>query len=382
MQIEKDKKNLITYSEKLSEVLYDETHPFKPRRARVFTELLRRYSLFDERFDKIVEPLEIDENILYLFHEKEYIQALKRADSAFDLEVFWRGIGTDDNPIFKGMFDFSLGCVACTFTCFREIVLGNASFAFNPLGGFHHALKGHAMGFCYLNDVAVVGKYFQKLGKRFAILDMDAHHGNGIQEAFYEDKDVLTISIHESGVTLFPGTGSESEIGNGEGYGYNVNIPLAYGTDDETYLYAFESIVPPLIKTFSPDFLVVLVGADLHKDDPMSHLSITARGFKNALEKLDGLADKLVALGAGGYSISKSPALWAVAYSVFTKRKIVDQFAGVVGGMMYGPEVDLPFFLREENVENNASNKSMRLKAAEDVVNFIRKNVFPIFGIS
>ncbi len=371
--------NLITYSEKLADVLYDENHPFKPQRAKVFLELLRRYNLLDERFDRVVEPQKVEEEILYLFHEREYVEVLKRAELGPDLEVLKRGIGTEDNPIFKGMFDFAFGCVSCTFTCFREIVEENVVFAFNPFGGFHHAERGFAMGFCYLNDVAVVGKYFRKRGKRFAIIDMDAHHGNGTQDAFYEDNGVLTISIHESGTTSFPGGGSEHELGNYEGYGYNVNIPIPAGCDDDAYLYSFQSIVPPLIKAFSPDFLVVLVGTDIHKDDPLSNLNVTAGGFKKALESLKGTCEKVVALGAGGYSISKSPALWACAYSVFTGREVVDQFAGLIGGMMYGPELDLISFLKEEPVSGKGKEACMR--SVERVVNFVKERVFPIFGL-
>ncbi|MCS7281607.1 MAG: hypothetical protein NZ583_08355 [Desulfobacterota bacterium] len=379
--MEKKGSNLITYSEKLSNVTYDETHPYKPHRAKVFLELLRRYSLVDDRFDTIVEPEKIDESLLLLFHEKEYVETLKRAEHEFDFEAYKRGIGTEDNPVFSGMFEFALSCVACTFTAFRKVIEDGIDFAFNPLGGYHHAERGYAMGFCYLNDVAVVGKYFLGMKKRFVILDIDAHHGNGIQDAFYADRDVLTISIHESGATLFPGTGSENELGEGEGYGYNVNIPLIAGSGDEVYLYAFESVVRPLIKSFSPDFLVVLIGTDLHKDDPMSHLNVTARGFKKTIEIVRELSDRIVALGAGGYSVSKSPALWTIAYSVFTKRKILDQYAGLVGGMMYGPEVDLFYFLNEE-FEDNPKIKALSMKKAEEVVSFIKKNVFPIFGIS
>lgn len=379
MPSEKSEKTLVTYSEKLSEVIYDETHPFKPQRAKVFIELLRRYSLIDDLLDRIIEPTYIEESILYLFHEKEYVELLKKADIDFSLQAYERGLGTEDNPVFKGMFEFAFGCVACTYTCFDEVLRGNVNFAFNPLGGFHHAQKGQAMGFCYLNDIAVVGKYFQKMGKRIAIIDLDAHHGNGTQDAFYEDNDVLTISIHESGTTLFPGTGSESELGEGEGFGFNVNIPLLSGSDDDVYLFALDSVVPPLIDAFAPDLMVVLLGTDMHRNDPMSHLNVTANGFKKGLEIVRGLSERVIGLGAGGYSISKSPALWVVAFSVFTGRQIVDQFAGVVGGMMYGPEVDLMEFLDERfNVEEGLKKRCMR--AAERVVEFIRKNVFPVLG--
>lgn len=370
---------LVTYSEGLAATKYGEDHPFVPFRASLFLDRIRRYNLLDELNDRVLDPQRLDEEILFLFHEKEYVETLRLSESKVDASILFRGIGTEDNPIFKGMFDFAIGTVSLTFSCFEAISKGDFDLAFNPLGGFHHALRDKAMGFCYLNDVAVSGKYFSGNGKRFVILDIDAHHGNGTQDAFYGDSSVLTISIHESGLTLFPGTGSEMELGEKEGYGYNVNIPLLPGSDDEVFLFAFDEIVQPIIKAFSPDFIVTLIGGDAHKDDPMSHINLTIGGYRKVFDRIDGLSQRIVALGAGGYNLVKTPIIWTIAYSVFTGRKIEDQFAGIVGGMMFGPETDI-FELMDERYDSDPKRKDLCMKAIERVIKFLKDRLSPIFG--
>lgn len=370
---------VITYSERLANVTYGENHPFVPYRATLFLEHIRRYSLLDEKNDRIVDPKNVDEEVLLLFHDKEYLDILKSAEHKVDATVLFKGLGTEDNPIFSGMFDFALGAVSSTFFCFEGVSKGESSFSFNPIGGFHHALKDRAMGFCYLNDVAICGRYFSGNGKRFVILDIDAHHGNGTQDAFYEDDSVLTISIHESGMTLFPGTGSETELGRNKGYGYNVNIPLPSGSDDDVYLFAFDEVVLPIIRAFSPDFLVALIGGDAHKDDPFSHINLTVGGYKKIFERVNELSQRIVALGAGGYNMSRTPLIWTVAYSVFTGRPLEDQFAGIVGGMMYGPETDI-FELLHERHESKPELKAQCMSVVERTVKFLKGSLSPIFG--
>jgi acetoin utilization protein AcuC len=218
-------------------------------------------------------------------------------------------------------------------------------------------------------------------GQRVAYVDIDAHHGDGVQDAFYETDRVLSISLHESGETLFPGTGSEVEIGTKEGTGYNVNIPLRAETDDEVYLFVFESLVPPLIESFKPDIVVASIGCDTHRDDPLAHLNLTSNGYTKVLSIINNLSPKILALGAGGYNLFKTAALWTLAWATLCGLQPQDQHAGLVGGMMYGPETgagqldDPPWAV--EGLE-----KDRCLVHARRVIDYIKDNVFPLHGIT
>ena len=374
--------DILIYSPDLARAEYSSSHPFKPMRAKLFVELLNRFYLMFEDNQKIIDPVPIDEELLYLFHDRQYIEVLKKADAGeFTMDMLWAELGTGDNPVFKGMYDFVLSVAGATCQGANMLLDDGVRMAFNPVGGLHHAGKDHAEGFCYVNDIAIAVTDLVSKGKKIAYLDIDAHHGNGVQDAFYQTDKVLTISLHESGETLYPGTGFEKEIGAEDGRGYTVNVPFRSGTDDEDYLFAFEAIVPPLMERFKPDILVAQIGGDSHKDDPLANLNLTSNGYKRMFQRMNGFAPKLLALGGGGYNIFKTAALWTIAWATFCGLEPVDQYAGLVGGMMFGPEAevgnldDAPFVL--EGAEKEACSEQARR-----VVAYLQKTVFPIHGIT
>ncbi|HOJ29959.1 MAG TPA: acetoin utilization protein AcuC [Spirochaetota bacterium] len=372
-------KNILFYSEDLAQVEYSPTHPFKPMRAKQMMDLLNRYGLLEDT--QILEHPFLEEELLYLFHTPDYIQALKTCEHGeFDINLLTYGLGTHDNPIFKGVYSFSLQASGGTFLGAKKLVETDATFAFNPIGGFHHAMRDHAEGFCYINDLAIALHYLIKKGFKCAYIDIDVHHGDGVQSAFYDDNRVLTISIHESGQFLFPGTGFENEIGDGPGYGYNVNIPLLKDTDDEIYLYAFEEIVPPLLQSFKPDIVCIQVGGDSHKDDPLAHLNLTSNGYEKVLTLIKQYSGKVLGTGGGGYNLYKTSALWTLAWSTFAGIKPVDNFMGVVGGMMFGPEMDAGS-LYDTPYHIGGLTKEQCFSYARDVVDYIKQTVFPIHKI-
>ena len=161
----------------------------------------------------------------------------------------------------------------------RMIFDGEIDLAFSPTGGFHHAGRRHAEGFCYVNDIGVAIEELLAAGRRIAYIDIDAHHGNGIQNEYDSNGDVLKISMHESGETLYPWGGFETETGAGDGAMCNVNIPLPAGTDDEFFIAAFDEIVPPLVSAYAPDIIIAVVGTDCLASDPLTHLSLTNNGM-------------------------------------------------------------------------------------------------------
>jgi acetoin utilization protein AcuC len=371
--------NVLMHSDELANSEYNPSHPFKPVRAKILLELLHRYSLIYEKNQKITEPNPLQEEILYLFHDKNYIDLLKKGEKGeFTIEMLHAGLGTDDNPLFKSMYRLSLLATGGTYNGAMMLFNNEARFVFNPIGGFHHAGSGHAEGFCYINDIAVTITDLIKKGQRIAYIDIDAHHGNGVQNAFYNTDKVLKISLHESGETLYPGSGFENEMGIQEGKGYNVNVPLREGTDDEVYLFAFESIVPPLVECFKPDIVFAEIGCDTHKDDPLAHLNLTSNGYKSVIRIINEISPKILAMGGGGYNIYKTAALWTLAWATFCGIEPVDQHAGTIGGMMYGPDADRlddPLFIL------NGIDKELCFAQARKVVQFVKENIFPIHRI-
>lgn len=373
--------NVLLHSNELANSEYRPNHPFKPARAGLLLELLNRYALLDHENQKIVEPVSLNEELLYLFHTKKYIDILKRAESGeFTVDMLQAGLGTTDNPVFPSMFHLALLASGATYEG-AMLLLGNTTrVAFNPIGGFHHAGKNHAEGFCYINDIAVTIADLVRRGQRVACIDIDAHHGNGVQDAFFDTNQVLNISLHESGKTLYPGSGFETEIGEGEGTGYTVNIPFRAETDDEVYLFAFEALVPPLIKAFNPDIIFTVIGGDAHKDDPLAHLNLTSNAYKHIVTVINQIAPKIMAVGAGGYNIHRAVSLWTLAWAVFCGLEPVDRHAGLIGGMMYGPETNAGS-LEDPPYAIDGLNKDRCFDDAKKVVRFIQDHVFPIHGI-
>ncbi len=373
--------NILIYSSKLAQYEYKPFHPFKPMRARMMVELLNRYDLISEDNQRILAPAVMNEDLLYLFHTKAYIELLKKAEKGeTGIEMLHAGLGTEDNPIFESMYRYALLASSGTYEGAVMLHEGKARFVFNPFGGFHHAGKDHAEGFCYLNDIAIAIADLINKGQRVAYVDMDAHHGNGVQDAFYETDRVLTISLHESGETLYPGGGFETEIGIKEGKGYNVNIPLSAGTTDETYLLAFEALVPALIQKFAPDIVVANIGGDAHRDDPLAHLDVTTYAYKKIFRIINDLSPKLLALGSGGYDLSKTASLWTLAWAAFCGLEPYDRYAGTVGGMMYGPEATAGQLDDPAGTADSAESRRA-LEHARRIVDYIKDHIFPLHGI-
>jgi acetoin utilization protein AcuC len=253
---------------------------------------------------------------------------------------------------------------------------GKGEIAFNIAGGLHHAMKSRASGFCYVNDPVIGIMRLLSRGKRVAYVDIDAHHGDGVQKAFYDTNRVLTISLHESGYTLFPGTGFEYEIGEGEGEGYSVNLPFPHDTNDDGYVWAFEEVVPELIHTFQPDVVVTQLGVDTFHDDPLTNLQLSILGYERVLKRIKELAPRWVALGGGGYNISNVARAWTLAWSV-------------MNGVELNEDLPESFFkeaervgVEERKLRGNARIPPHSLSEEsraeiERVVGYIKKTIFP-----
>jgi len=376
-------KTIFVYSGEMGHFDFGYGHPFKPERAIKTFDLCTRYGVMNYPWMTILNPEPLDPNLLTLFHKPALIQAIEKASRGeFELEMMGFGLGTKDNPILPGIYEWFLRAAGGTHQAMESILTGQADAAFNPFGGFHHALPDQVEGFCYLNDIAITLLDALKKfpGIRIAFIDCDAHHGNGVQAAFYEDPRVLVISLHETGRTLYPWSGSETEIGQGKGKGFTVNVPLEPGTDDEVYAFAFDAIVPPLVRSFGPDIIVAELGADTLISDPLTHLKLTNNGYQQIVRSIKNLCPKVLGLGGGGYDLYRTARCWTLAWAILNNVVPVDEFAGLVGGMMFGPEMEVGS-LYDYPYLSEGETKEKALQEVRRVVTFIQDVVFPLHGI-
>jgi acetoin utilization protein AcuC len=263
-----------------------------------------------------------------------------------------------------------------------ELLLsGEVELAFNPSGGFHHAGPELAAGFCYMNDVALACYVLAEHGKRVLYLDVDVHHGDGVQEIFYERSDVMTISLHESGRTLFPGTGFIEEIGRGAGEGYSVNLPFIPGTYDEVYLYAFKETVLPLIWAYDPDVIVFELGADTLAGDPLAHLKLTNNTYVKIIESLLRTYKPLLMTGGGGYNVENTVRAWSLAWSVMSGTDSFLQDLNIGLGGVFMESTDWHGGLRDREVSISDQDKAVIIPAVQDVVDQVKAKIFPYHGI-
>jgi acetoin utilization protein AcuC len=309
-------KTALIHSEEWRRFDYGRDHPLRMERLGLTWRLMEAYGLTTLPRAKVLasEPAQLD--AIARFHTREYIEIL-RAVSAGDWapQAARHGLGPGDNPIFPGLWEAAQLAAGGSLLAAGLVAEGEADRAFHFAGGLHHAMPDRASGFCYVNDAVLAIMRLRERGWRVAYVDIDAHHGDGVQCAFYRDPNVLTISTHERGDRLFPGTGFVAEMGEGAGLGFSVNLPLQPFTDDLVYGPAFEAVVPPLLRAFKPDVLVLQLGIDSHRTDPLTHLSLTVQGFTRVVRRLLDLAPRVVALGGGGYDLPNVARAWTSAWA-------------------------------------------------------------------
>ena len=296
---------------------YGPQHPLRMERLGLTWRLMEAYGLTTLKGAAVHRPEAAPESAIARYHHPEYIEMLKacnagvvpRAASAF-------GLGPGDNPVFRGVWDCARLVGGGSLLAADLIARGDVDRVFHFAGGLHHAVDQRASGFCYVNDAVLAIMRLRERGLRVAYVDIDAHHGDGVQAAFYRDPNVLTISTHERGERLFPGTGFVNEAGEGAGVGYSVTLPLEAYTDSDVYLPAFEEVVPPLLDAFRPDVVVAQLGVDAHRTDPLTHLQLDIQGFARAVRRIAELSPQLLALGGGGYDLQNVARGWTAAWAV------------------------------------------------------------------
>ncbi len=318
---------LLVYSPLYRTFCYGADHPLRPTRLYLNHVLLEACGLLNRPGVRQLEPVPATVEELLRVHSAAYLEALEKADGGeFFHGAFTWGLGTADNPIFPGVLECSRLICGGSLLALREVAAGRADVAFHTGGGYHHAHRARAAGFCYLNDCAVAIAEQVAHGRRVLYLDIDAHHGDGVQEAFYDTDRVLTLSIHETPDHLFPGTGYVHELGEGKGVGYSVNVPLAPGASDSTFMEAFEGVFPAVLASFSPDLMVVQLGVDTMMRDPLAHLQLTTRSLEHVLKRVRELFQgRIVATGGGGYEVDNVARAWTLAWGILTGQDLPEE---------------------------------------------------------
>jgi acetoin utilization protein AcuC len=343
----------VVFDESLTDYDFGPAHPMNPVRVDLTMRLARSLGVVDGTRSGLVAvpaPDATDDDLLVV-HDPDLIEAVRRSSLDPELHDPLHGLGTDDNPTFPHMHEAARHVVGASVEAARRVWEGEAIHAANIAGGLHHAMPDQASGFCVYNDVAVAIRWLLDHGaKKVAYVDVDVHHGDGVQKIFYDDPRVLTISLHETGQMLFPGTGFPAETGGPDAVGTAVNVALPPGTADAGWLRAFHAVVPPLVRAFEPDILVTQQGCDSHRDDPLAHLMLTVDGHRASYLALHDLAHEVcggrwVATGGGGYAVvDVVPRSWT-------------HLLAVVGGVPLDPATETPADWRayvEETLDRSA----------------------------
>jgi acetoin utilization protein AcuC len=320
----------LVYGDELMKHHLSDQHPLQPIRVKLAMDLIRSTGLIE--YAHLLPPRRATIQELELVHSRRYIELVSKLsdpnqrDFVSPEEVDAAGFGSADNPISDELHEGAALVAGATLVAAQAIESGAALHAFSPSGGLHHAHRERASGFCTYDDPAIACKWLKEQGHRVAYVDVDVHHGDGVEHIFQADPDVLTISLHESGRYLFPGTGFPEDCGVGPGRGSAANLPFLPYTWDEPWLEGFEKVVPALLRRFKPTVLVTQDGCDTHYLDPLAHLAATTRIWPRVGRTFHELAHELcegrwLALGGGGYAIYEVvPRAWTLLFAEMVER--------------------------------------------------------------
>ncbi|MGB0101066.1 MAG: acetoin utilization protein AcuC [Nocardioides sp.] len=324
----------VVFDPSLTQYDFGPAHPMSPMRVDLTMRLAADLGVIGSAggggLRQVPAPMASDDAIARI-HDGALIEAVMKA--GYDER---HGLGSDDNPVFPGMHQAAAHIVGASVEAFRQVWSGESLHAVNITGGLHHAMRDRASGFCIYNDVAIGIQHLLDQGaERVVYVDVDVHHGDGVERIFWDDPRVLTISLHETGQMLFPGTGFPADLGGPEALGTAVNVALPPGTGDGGWLRAYHAVVPPLVREFKPDVLVTQHGCDSHIEDPLAHLMLTVDGQRATYLALHELAHEVcdgrwVATGGGGYAlVDVVPRAWT-------------HLLAIVGGSPLEPLTDTP----------------------------------------
>ena len=368
-------------------------HPMAPERMDLTARLSRSLGLFDLDHVDLAAPEVASDAELESVHSADYVAAVRRVSADPTRPDESRGLGTEDDPAFAGMHEAAARLAGGSLLAAQRLLEGSALHAVNFGGGMHHAARERASGFCIYNDAALaVQKLLDGSVGKVAYIDVDAHHGDGTQNIFWDEPRVLTISLHETGLTLFPGTGFANETGGPAAEGTAVNVALPAGTSDAGWLRAFYAVVPQLVGAFEPEVIVSQHGCDSHRNDPLTHLNLSVDGQREAASAVGNLAERYcggrwIATGGGGYNVlDVVPRAWSHLVAIAAGRPVplrtpvpadwrqyvMEKFGREAPSLM-GDDVELWWRSWEVGFDPN--------DAVDRTVMATRKAVFPLHGL-
>lgn len=360
-------------------------HPLRPERVLFTWDLIRACGLLELPSVLVLPGRTATDDEVRLVHTAEFVEATTRAGHGEEGPWGRYGYGPGDNPIFPNMHEAGALVVGASIAAAEAVLDGQVAHAFNAAGGLHHAMPSRASGFCVYDDPAAAIAWMLGRGvERVAYVDVDVHHGDGPQAIFYEDPRVLTISLHESGEYLFPGTGFVDERGAGDAEGTKVNVPLHPGTGDEAWLEAFREVVPPLVRRWDPDVLVTQLGCDTHATDPLAHLRLTTFAYREAAKMLHELAHEVsdgrwVATGGGGYQWARVvPRAWTLYFAEMAGAELSDQLPeSWLEDVEFQLRGEVPTTFSEEPLPQPGEDVETR-----GVIHLVRQTLFPGLGLT
>ena len=372
----------LIYSHEQSQHVLSPTHPMRPIRLHHMHELMRASGLVDSNAILSKPTRLATETEIATSHDTEYIDVVKAIDAgAIVIGMDQFGFGPGDNPPRAGMYRHAALAAGGAMLATELILDGTVKSAFVPAGGMHHhAMHNRASGFGIFNDAVIAIKHLIEQDLRTFYVDIDVHHGDGVQAGLYDTDRAMTVSIHESGQWLFPGTGNPNEIGIGDGQGYSVNIPLAPYTDDQLWHQAFDAVIPDLARAYQPDLLFTQLGIDTHRNDPLAHLSLTTQGHNLAVQKFAQLADELdipwISVGGGGYDMTAVARAWTMDLATMADQNLPDHIPDT-----YTSLPNLTTFHDQGDYRIDPDTRNDIIRHNQLAIDATRTQIFPKFGL-
>jgi acetoin utilization protein AcuC len=376
----------VVWDEALAAYDFGPEHPLRPGRVQLTMALARALGLLD--LARLIAPTVPAGPDLTRVHDLDYLAAVQTAGET-GMGMLAYGLGPGDTPSFVGIHQASVHVCGATLAAAEAVRAGSADHAFSPAGGLHHAMRNRASGFCVYNDPAVAIAWLLDQGvERIAYVDVDVHHGDGVQAIFADEPRVLTVSVHESGRYLFPGTGFADEVGEGAARGSIANLPLPPSTTDDLYLAAFDAVVPALVRAFEPELLVTQLGCDTHYTDPLAHLGLTVAAYRQLASRLHDLAHTVaggrwLATGGGGYQwATVVPRAWcgylAEMVGAELPERLPDDYLKEVVER-FGVELDPA--MADEVVALRSDHRPRVEAEVGRAIELARQNLFPLHGL-
>ncbi|EAY14482.1 acetylpolyamine aminohydrolase, putative [Trichomonas vaginalis G3] len=346
------------YDDDIGNFMYNQGHPMKPHRIRMAHNLIMAYELFSSM--RVLRPRRATALDMTRFHTDEYVQFLQVAtpkNTSGDDPVLEKFNIDGDSPVFNGVFEFCQISAGGSISGAQELISGKCDIAINWAGGLHHAKKAEASGFCYCADCVLGILKLLDRYDRVMYIDIDIHHGDGVEEAFYTTDRVLTVSFHKYGDDFFPCTGNKNDIGIDRGKGYAVNVPLSDGLDDAAFESIFKPVMSRLIEWYRPGAILLQCGADSLTGDRIGCFNLTLKGHAMAVEFIKNLKIPLLVTGGGGYTVRNVARCWAYETAVLTETPISDELPYNEYMGYFGPDYRL--HLQPSNMENTNSEQDL-----------------------